>query len=120
MSVKRSTAAQSAVLPSLRGEKGRVSLRSLRGIAAPLSAREKNVTLRLAGVWLELWEMLKSTNPKVSDSELIRQAIALRAAIEAVDSKGNKPQAFIRFHDETGQLVTVDLEEHVGITTKQL
>jgi hypothetical protein len=117
MSVKRSTAAQSAVLPSLTGTK-QISQRNLRGVAAPLPSKEKNVTLRLAGVWLELWEMLKGMNPKLSDSELIRQAIAVRAAMEAVDSKGQKPKTFIRFHDESGELVTVDLEEHLGITNK--
>lgn len=91
------------------------SLKRLAGIAAPVSNRSENVTLRLAGVWLELWESLKQSNPDLTDSELLRQALALRAALSAVDEKGNRPRALIEYVNEKGEKVVADLEVHVGI-----
>lgn len=92
-----------------------LSLKRLAGIAAPVSNRSENVTLRLAGVWLELWESLKQANPTLTDSELLRQALALRAALSAVDEAGNRPRALIEYVNEKGEKVVADLEEHVGI-----
>jgi hypothetical protein len=91
------------------------SLKRLAGIAAPVSNRSENVTLRLAGVWLELWESLKHANPDLTDSELLRQALALRAALSAVDEEGNRPRALIEYVNEKGEKVVADLEVHVGI-----
>jgi hypothetical protein len=91
------------------------SLKRLAGIAAPVSNRSENVTLRLAGVWLELWESLKQSNPDLTDSELLRQALALRAALSAVDEEGNRPRALIEYVNEKGEKVVADLEVHVGI-----
>lgn len=89
----------------------------VRGVAIATSVESENVTLRLAGHWLKLWNLLKSTEHKLSPSEILRQAIALRAAICAVDSDGNRPQAFIRYKNEAGEFVTEDLEEHIGMKT---
>ena len=92
-----------------------LSLKRLAGIAAPVSNRSENVTLRLAVQWLELWESLKQANPTLTDSELLRQALALRAALSAVDDTGNRPRALIEYVNEKGEKVVADLEEHVGI-----
>lgn len=73
------------------------------------------MTLRLSGAWRTIWQKLRDELPGVSDAEILRQAIALRAALVAVDSKGKRPEATISFHDQTGQMVTVSLEEHIGI-----
>ncbi|MCK9345037.1 MAG: hypothetical protein M0P64_02850, partial [Candidatus Pacebacteria bacterium] len=73
------------------------------------------VTLRLSGPWHTLWKRLKTSVPGVSDAELLRQGVALRMALAAEDAKGEKPKAFIQYHDQAGKLQTVDLEEYVGI-----
>ncbi len=92
-----------------------VGVSDLRNIAAPVSGKSELVTLRLSGAWYTIWQQLKRELPGVSDSEILRQAVAVRIALVAPDSKGEKPQGHLTFHDETGQKVTVDLEEHVGI-----
>lgn len=58
---------------------------------------------------------LKASVPGVPDAELLRQGVALRMALAALDAKGEKPKAFIKYHDQDGKLQTVDLEEYVGI-----
>jgi hypothetical protein len=118
MATSRVNTNQSLKSLETQTSKGKLTLRGVRGIASPLSTKSASVTIRLAGAWLEIWELLKEGSPSLSDSDLLRQALALLAAINAEDSKGKKPQALIRFHDETGELVTVDLEEHVGIANK--
>ena len=82
---------------------------------APVPNKTTTVTLRFSGQWHVLWERLKASVPDVSDAELLRQGVALRMALAAIDGKGQKPRAFIQFHDQAGNLTTVDLEEHVGI-----
>ena len=114
MVTRRSTAAVSVVSPDAT-PRALLKQTTVQGIAAPASARSEHLTLRLSNQWLELWELLKGAHPELNDSELLRQAIALRAALAAVDSKGKRPRSFIEYHDEKGKLVTVDLEEHVGI-----
>ena len=93
----------------------RLSLKNLRGIVSPVSSKTENVTIRLSGAWLELWHQVRGELVDLSDSEILRQAIALRAALVALDGAGNRPTAMIRFTDDNGQGVTVDLESHVGI-----
>ncbi|MBD8051991.1 hypothetical protein [Limnohabitans radicicola] len=83
-----------------------------------MSNRSEHLTLRLAGQWLELWESLKQVHPDLSDSELLRQALALRAALSAVDDTGNRPRALIEYVNEKGEKVVADLEEHVGLKAK--
>lgn len=104
---------------SLSGDKGapdgQVGIADLRNIAAPVSGKSEIVTLRLSGAWLTIWEQLKRELPNLSDSEILRQALALRIALVAVDSKGQRPHAEITYHDDSGKRVTVNLEEHVGI-----
>lgn len=73
------------------------------------------MTLRLSGHWLKLWNLLKAAEHTLSPSEILRQAIAIRASMSAVDSDGNKPQVLIRFKNEHGEMVTKDLEEHIGM-----
>jgi len=97
---------------------GALSLRRLAGIATPVSNRSEHLTLRLAGQWLELWELLKQAHPGLSDSELLRQALALRAALSAVDDAGNRPRALIEYVNENGETIVADLEEHVGLKAK--
>lgn len=92
-----------------------VGINDLRNIAAPVSGQSEVVTLRLSGAWHTIWQQLRRELPGISDSEILRQAVALRIALVAVDSKGEKPEASITFHDEAGKRVTVNLEEHVGI-----
>lgn len=83
-----------------------------------MSNRSEHLTLRLAGQWLELWELLKQSHPGLSDSELLRQALALRAALSAVDDTGNRPRALIEYVNENGETIVADLEEHVGLKPK--
>lgn len=77
------------------------------------------MTLRLTGPWFELWERLRAAVPDVSDAELLREGVALRIALASRDSQGKKPRAVIEYHDETGKLVTADLEQYVGISEKK-
>lgn len=93
----------------------RLSLKSLQGIASPVSTKTENVTIRLSGAWLELWHQVRDELTDLSDSEILRQAIALRAALVAVDGSGKRPRALIEFVDDTGKVVQTDLEAHVGI-----
>ncbi|OHC69538.1 MAG: hypothetical protein A3H93_15525 [Rhodocyclales bacterium RIFCSPLOWO2_02_FULL_63_24] len=86
---------------------------------APVPSKTTTVTLRLSGQWHVLWERLRASVPDVSDAELLRQGVALRMALAAVDGKGQRPKAFIQFHDQAGKLTTVDLEEHVGIRASE-
>lgn len=118
MARKRLTGAQNTPLSGGSLGTGALSLRRLAGIAAPVSNRSEHLTLRLAGQWLELWESLKQVHPDLSDSELLRQALALRAALSAVDDTGNRPRALIEYVNEKGEKVVADLEEHVGLKAK--
>jgi hypothetical protein len=88
-----------------------------RGIAAPVSSESETVTFRLTGHWLRLWTLLRNSEPKLSPSELFRQAIAMRAVASSLDSEGNKLQLLVRFKNEVGEVVTKDLEEHIGMKT---
>jgi hypothetical protein len=93
----------------------KLGLSELRNIVAPAPNQSEVVTIRLSGAWYTIWQQLKRELPGITDAEILRQAVALRAALVAVDSNGEKPVASITFHDETGKLVTKSLEEHVGI-----
>jgi hypothetical protein len=75
-----------------------------------------HVNLRLSGEWATLWQRLRASVPtEISDAELLQEAIALRMAISAVNKRGEKPRAFIQFHDENDECVTVDLLRHIGM-----
>lgn len=97
--------------------KGGAALRiaETQGLVAPVSKKTTTVTLRLSGPWHTLWKRLQAAVPNVSDAELLRQGVALRMALAALDAKGQKPKAFIQYYDQDGALQTVDLEEYVGI-----
>lgn len=115
--MKRRTKVSNTALvisPASRGEGG-IRLGETQGLVAPVPNKTTTVTLRLSGQWHVLWAQLKASVPEVSDAELLRQGVALRMALAAVDSKGQKPKAFIQFYDQAGRLTTVDLEEHIGI-----
>ncbi|MHB1619436.1 MAG: hypothetical protein ACYCTY_05535 [Sulfuricella sp.] len=113
---RRSKVSQAALVISPGGRsEGGIRLGETRGLVAPITGKTTTVTLRLSGQWHVLWERLKASVSGISDAELLRQGVALRMALAAVDSKGQKPKAFIQFHDQAGRLTTVDLEEHVGI-----
>ena len=115
--MKRRSKVSQAVLvisPGSRTEGG-IRLGETQGLVAPVPNKTTTVTLRLSGQWHVLWARLKASVSEISDAELLRQGVALRMALAALDSKGQKPKAFIQFHDQTGRLITVDLEEHVGI-----
>jgi len=113
---RRSKVSQAGLVisPGSKSEGG-IRLGETQGLVAPVPNKTTTVTLRLSGQWHVLWKRLKSAVPGVTDAELLRQGVALRMALAATDGKGQKPKAFIRFHDQTGKLMTVDLEEHVGI-----
>jgi len=115
--MRRQTKVSKAALvisPGSRSEGG-IRLGETQGLVAPVPNKTTTVTLRLSGQWHVLWARLKASVPEVSDAELLRQGVALRMALAAMDGKGQKPKAFIQFHDEAGRLTKVDLEEHVGI-----
>lgn len=114
--MKRRTKVSPALVisPGSRSEGG-IRLGETQGLVAPIPNKTTTVTLRLSGQWHVLWERLKVSVPELSDAELLRQGVALRMALAAVDARGEKPRAFIQFHDQSGQVTTVDLEEHVGI-----
>ncbi len=117
MARKRLPGPQNTPLPGGNLGTGALSLRRLAGIATPVSNRSEHLTLRLAGQWLEVWESLKQVHPDLSDSDLLRQALALRAALSAVDDTGNRPRALIEYVNEKGEKIVADLEEHVGLKT---
>jgi hypothetical protein len=116
---RQSKVSQAALLGKEAGRGGRLKLGDTRGLVSPVPNKTTTVTLRLSGPWHVLWEGLRASVPGVSDAELLRQGVALRMALAALDSKGKKPKAFIQFHDASGKLQTVDLEEHVGIESLQ-
>ena len=97
--------------------KGGLQVGQTRGLVSPVTAKTTTVTLRLSGPWHDLWERLRAAVPGVSDAELLRQGVALRMALAALDGKGKKPRATIQFHDERGAFITSDLETHVGINS---
>lgn len=113
---RRAKVNQTTLRKVAEGGASRLSLKHLKGIATPVSPKTENVTIRLSGAWLELWKQLRDELNDLSDSEILRQAIALRAALIAVDATGHRPKTFIKFVDESGKIVQADLEEHVGIT----
>ncbi len=106
---------QAALAGKPGGRRGALRVSDTQGLVAPISGKTTTVTLRLSGPWHTLWERLRASVPGVSDAEILRQGVALRMALAALDAKGQKPKAFIQFHDQAGRLRTVDLEEHVGI-----
>lgn len=110
--VRRSKLNQSA--PAIEAGQ-RLSVESLKGIVLPVSTKTENITVRLSGSWLEVWHDMKAELPGLSDSEIIRQALALRAALLARNPDGSKVQADIRYINRQGQACQVDLEDHVGI-----
>ena len=96
----------------------RLSLKSLQGVARPTSSKSENVTIRLSGTWLEIWHQLRDELSPMTDSDILRQAIALRAALLAVDTKGNRPISTIEYVDDTGKKRRAGLEEYVGIASR--
>mgnify|MGYP001380091733 CR=1 FL=1 len=112
---RRAKVNQGTLARVVEGGGKRLSLKNLRGIVSPVSSKTENVTIRLSGAWLELWHQVRGELTELSDSEILRQAIALRAALVAVDADGKRPTALITFTDDNGEAVTVDLEAHVGI-----
>ena len=117
---RRSKVSEAALLisPGSKSEGG-IRLGEIQGLVAPIPNKTTTVTLRLSGQWHVLWQRLKTSLPKISDAELLRQGVALRMALTALDSKGLKPKVSIQFHDQAGRLTTVDLEEHVGISAPE-
>ena len=113
--MKRRTKITQAAMTKSADRAGGLHLGETRGLVTPIHSKTATVTLRLSGPWYTLWERLKISVPDVGDAELLRQGVALRMALAALDAKGEKPKALIRFHNEAGELVTADLEEHVGI-----
>lgn len=113
---RRSKVSQAALVisPGGKGDKG-IRIGETQGLVAPIPKKTTTVTLRLSGPWHVLWQRLRAAVPGVSDAELLRQGVALRMALAALDGKGQKPKAFIQYYDQAGKLQTVDLEEHVGI-----
>lgn len=118
--MRRTRVSQAALVVSPGSTtEGGLRLGETQGLVAPISNKTTTVTLRLSGPWHVLWERLRISVPDVSDAELLRQGLALRMALAAVDGQGKKPRAFIRFHDDNGKQVTVDLEQHVGIQPRE-
>ncbi len=113
--MKRRTKVSQAALTKISSDKSGLRLGQARGIVAPAPNKTTTVTLRLTGPWYQLWEQLKAAVPGVGDAEIVRRGIAFYMALEGLDSKGQKPRATIQFHDERGELVTVDLKEYVGL-----
>ncbi|MEW6312993.1 MAG: hypothetical protein AB1513_02925 [Pseudomonadota bacterium] len=114
---RRSKVSQAALVitPGSRNEPAGIKIGETQGLVAPIPHKTTTVTLRLSGAWHALWNRLRAATPGVSDAELLRQGVALRMALAALDAKGLKPRAFIQYYDQSGELRTVDLEEHVGI-----
>jgi hypothetical protein len=100
---------------SARVKAAPIQLRDLKGMARPVSSKNINLTIRLSGDWLDLWRSLQGELSDFSDSEIVRQALAMRAALVAVDAQGNPPTAYISYVGDNGEKVTEDLEEHVGL-----
>ena len=117
---RRTKVSQTALLitPGSPGEKG-IRIGETQGLVTPIPKKTTTVTLRLSGSWHVLWQRLRATLPEISDAELLRQGVALRMALAALDAKGEKPKAYIQYHDQSGKLKTVDLEEHVGIEVQK-
>ena len=90
-------------------------IRDLEGIAKPMDDKTETVTVRFTGAWLQVWKGVQSELMGVSPSEIIRQAVALRAALLARDGSGEKVKAMLTYIDDAGRERTVDLEQHVGI-----
>lgn len=113
--MKRRTKVSQRAAAGAPGRAGGLHLGETRGLVSPVSNKTTTVTLRLSGPWHDLWERLRASVPEVSDAELLRQGVALRMALAALDGKGRKPTATIQFYDDKGTLITTDLEVHVGI-----
>lgn len=113
---RRSKVSQAALViaPGDNSDK-EIRIGETKGLVAPIPNKTTTVTLRLSGPWHVLWKRLCAAIPGVSEAEILRQGVALRMALAALDSKDQKPKAYIQYHDQTGELQTVDLEEHVGI-----
>ena len=113
---RRSKVSQAALVisPGSHGDKG-IRIGETKGLVAPIPKKTTTVTLRLSGSWHVLWKRLCAALPDVTDAEILRQGVALRMALVALDGKGQRPKAYIQYHDQAGKLQTVDLEEHVGI-----
>jgi hypothetical protein len=90
-------------------------LEDTRGVVKHVSVESETVAFRLAGHWLKLWNMLKASEKSIAPSDILRQALALRAALSAVDADGNRPKAFIKYKNEAGEMVTEPLEKHIGM-----
>ena len=112
---RRAAYNQGNLLKDVAGGKKKLSLKSLEGLVAPVSQRTESVTIRLSGTWLDLWDLVRSELKPLTDSEILRQSIALRAALLSVDAAGKRPVALISFTGENGKKITLDLERHVGI-----
>jgi len=111
---RRSTVSQLAIRQESRVADA-LLVSDLKGSVSPVSGEKRSITLRLSGPWAKLWNQLRKAVPGTSEAELLRQGVALRATLAARDAKGQKPTAWIEYHDEAGKLVRANLEEHVGI-----
>jgi hypothetical protein len=96
-----------------------LSIRDLEGIARPMNDKTDVVTTRFSGAWLHVWNGVLKGLPGVSPSEIIRQSVALRAALIALDGRGQKVKAKIIYVDDSGETIERDLEELVGLVEKQ-
>jgi hypothetical protein len=97
-----------------------LSLRDIEGVARPMAAdKTETITTRFSGAWLAIWQNVQRELPGISPSEIIRQSVALRAALVAKDELGGKVRAKIIYSDKSGQVLERDLEELIGLVEKQ-
>lgn len=101
-------------LPPYDAPSGNVPLEALRGLAQPVESQTETVTVRFTGQFLTIWQSLKAQHPGVSPSELVRQAIIVRLALDMKDDAGNLVpyMAEVTLH---GKQERINLAQFLGI-----
>jgi len=79
------------------------------------TSKKVEINLRLSDNWANLWERMMKAAPGVSAADLLRQSVAIRAALLAEGPDGGKVHAYIEYY-ENGKMVRKNLLESLGIS----
>lgn len=80
----------------------------------------QNLSVRLSGEFLtDIWNPLREALPTLSPAELLKQALVLRAALEAPGPDDKPLKIEVSFVDGQGKRQTEDLATHLGLGSSE-
>lgn len=94
----------------------RPSFASLKNKARREPEASQNLSVRINGEFLtSIWNPLRDALPALSSGEILKQALTLRAALEATGPDGEPLKIIVSFIDDQGKPKTEDLAVHIGL-----